>query len=79
MPPCPSLSHYSFCLLVSKMGFPGGSHGKESICNAGNSGDVGSILGSGRFPPEKAIATHSSILAWEISWTEEPGVLQSIG
>ena len=61
------------------MGFPGGSHGKESICNAGNSGDAGSILGSGRFPPEKAIATHSSILAWEISWTEEPGRLQSMG
>ena len=30
-------------------------------------------------PLEKEIATHSSILAWEISWTEEPGVLQSVG
>ena len=30
-------------------------------------------------PLEKEIATHSSILAWEISWTEEPGVLQSMG
>ena len=28
---------------------------------------------------EKKIATHSSILAWEIPWTEEPGVLQSTG
>ena len=28
---------------------------------------------------EKEIATHSSILAWEIPWTEEPGGLQSIG
>ena len=28
---------------------------------------------------EKEIATHSSILAWEISWTEEPGGLQSMG
>ena len=28
---------------------------------------------------EKEMATHSSILAWEISWTEEPGGLQSIG
>ena len=27
---------------------------------------------------EKSMATHSSILAWEISWTEEPGGLQSI-
>ena len=30
-------------------------------------------------PPEKEMATHSSILAWEIPWTEEPGGLQSIG
>ena len=28
---------------------------------------------------EKEIATHSSILAWEISWIEEPGRLQSVG
>ena len=28
---------------------------------------------------EKEMATHSSILAWEISWTEEPGWLQSMG
>ena len=30
-------------------------------------------------PLEKAMATHSSILAWEIPWTEKPGGLQSIG
>ena len=30
-------------------------------------------------PLEKKMATHSSILAWEIPWTEEPGGLQSIG
>ena len=30
-------------------------------------------------PLEKGIATHSSILAWEIPWTEEPGVLQPMG
>ena len=28
---------------------------------------------------EKAMVTHSSILAWRITWTEEPGVLQSMG
>ena len=28
---------------------------------------------------EKEMATHSSILAWEIPWTEEPGGLQSVG
>ena len=30
-------------------------------------------------PLKKEMATHSSILAWEISWTEEPGGLQSMG
>ena len=30
-------------------------------------------------PLEKEMATHSSILAWEIQWTEEPGRLQSMG
>ena len=54
-------------------GFPGGSDGKESTCN---SGDPGSIPGSGRSPGE-GMATHSSILLWEIPRTEEPGGLQS--
>ena len=31
------------------------------------------------YPLEKEMATHSSILAWEIPWTEEPGRLQSTG
>ena len=56
-------------------GFPGGSDGKESTCN---SGDSGSIPGSGRSLDEE-MATHSSILAWRIPWTEEPGGLQSMG
>ena len=30
-------------------------------------------------PLEEGMATHSSILAWRIPWTEEPGKLQSIG
>ena len=33
----------------------------------------------GEDPMEKGMAAHSSILAWEISWTEEPGRLQSMG
>ena len=40
--------------------------------------DVGFIPGLGD-PLEKEIATHSSILAWEIPWTEESGGLQSMG
>ena len=31
------------------------------------------------YPLEKGTATHSSILAWKIPWTEEPGGLQSMG
>ena len=56
-------------------GFPGGSDGKESACNVG---DLGSILGW-EDSLEKGMATHSSILAWRISWTEESDVLQSLG
>ena len=33
----------------------------------------------GEDPLEKGLATHSSFLAWEIPWTEEPGGLQSMG
>ena len=62
-------------LLYQKMGFSGGSDGKESACNAG---DPGLIPGSGRSHGER-LATHSSILAWRIPWMEEPGRLQSIG
>ena len=56
-------------------GFPGGSDGKESSCNTG---DPGLIPGSGRFL-EKETVTRSSILAWEIPWTVEPGGLQFMG
>ena len=45
---------------------------KNPPVNAGDAQDVGSIPGSGRFPGEE-MATHTSILAWKISWTEEPG------
>ena len=57
------------------MGFPGGSEGKESVCNAG---DPGLSLG-GEDLLEKGMATNSSILAWRIPWTEETGELQSMG
>ena len=43
-----------------------------------NAGDVGSIPGLGR-SLEKEMATHSSFLAREIPWTEEPSGLQSMG
>ena len=52
------------------MGFPDGSDGKESACNAGV---------TRKDPLEKGKATHSRILAWRIPWTEDPGGLQSKG
>ena len=60
------------------MGFPDGKVVKNPPANAGNAGDLGSVPGSGD-PLEEEMATYSSILAWRIPWTEEPGRLQSIG
>ena len=59
----------------SVIGFPGDSVGKESTCNAGDTGDVGLIFGLGRSLDQEGMAIHSSILAWIIPWTEEPGGL----
>ena len=42
-----------------------------------NAGDMGMISGSGG-SPEEGMATHCSILAWRLPWTEEPGRLQSM-
>ena len=54
-----------------RAGFPGGSDGKGSVCNAG---DLGLIPGSGRSPGERN-GSPLRILAWRIPWTEEPGGL----
>ena len=56
--------------------FPRWLSGKEPACNAG---DAGLISGLGRSPSPGEKATHPSILAWEIPWTEEPAGLQSMG
>ena len=56
-------------------GFLDGSHGEESAWIAG---DPVRSLGW-EDPLEKKMATHTSILAWRIPWTEEPGRLQFIG
>ena len=49
--------------------------GKESTCQARQAGSVQ----VGKIPWRKEMATHSSIHAWEIPWTEEPDRLQSTG
>ena len=51
---------------------------KNPPANAGDVRDMGSILGR-EDPLEKEMATQSSIRAWRIPWTEEPGGLQSTG
>ena len=56
------------CGLVTFMGLPWRCGNKEFACNAG---DPGLIPGSGGSPGE-GNATHSSIPAWEIPWTEDP-------
>ena len=53
------------------MGFPGSSEGKESACMWET---WVQSLGQEN-PLEKGKATFSSVLAWRIPWTEEPGVL----
>ena len=58
--------------------FPGSTSGKEPAYQCRRCKRQGSIPGLGR-PLEKEMATHSSILAWRIPWTEEPHRLQSIG
>ena len=64
---------YLFDLLYSYL-FHGASLVVQSVESACNVGDQGSTLGW-EDPLEKEMATHSSILAWEISRTEEPGGL----
>ena len=57
--------------LLYFVSFPDGSAGKESACEAG---DTGLIPGLGRSPGE-GNGNYSSILAGKIPWTEEPGGL----
>ena len=52
--------------------FPGDTSGKDLPAN---SGDMCVRPLSWEDPLEEAMATHSSVLAWRISWTEEPGGL----
>ena len=72
------LSNWTELIYLYLWGFPGGTSGKESPASAGDIRDMGSILGL-EDPLKEEMATHSSILAWRIPWTEEPSRLQSWG
>ena len=67
--PCISLG------LINTMGFPGSSVGKDLPAKQKMRGRS---LGQ-EDPLEKEMATHSSILAWKIPWTQGSGGLQSVG
>ena len=79
---------FMLCLLVASLGlliigygtWSGGAsqwlRGTESACQFRRQGFH---LWVRKDPPAKVMATCSSILAWEIAWTEEPGGLQSMG
>ena len=58
--------------------FPGDASGKESSYYCRRHRRRGSLVGR-EDALEKETATHSSVLAWRIPWTEEPGGLQSMG
>ena len=60
--------------LSQVWGFPGGSDGKESACNAGDP----SLIPGQEDPLEKGMATRFSTLPWRIPGTEETGGLQSM-
>ena len=56
-------------IIAVPSGLPRWLRGKESACEIGDTGSF----------PEEGMATHSSTLAWEIPWTEEPGRLHPWG
>ena len=61
-----------------RSGFPSGSVGKEPACNAGDTGDRGSIPRLGR-SPRGGNGNPLQYSCLEVPWTEEPGRLQSMG
>ena len=70
--------HFKILLLNNFKDFPGGAGVKNLPANAGNARYA--VRSQGQEDPlEQEMATHFSILAREIPWTEEPGGLQSMG
>ena len=74
-----NISQYNDHPLGYTRNYSGGLVVKNPPDNAGAARDTISIPGSLEDPLEKEMATHSSILAQRISWTKEPGRLQSMG
>ena len=69
----------SFWVELGRRGFPGDASGKEPIYQCRRHKRRRFDPRGQEDPLEESMATHSSILAWRISWTEKPGGLQSVG
>ena len=69
------LSHF---MPLLRLGFQGGATGKELVCQCRRHETWVQSLDP-EDPLVEGVATHSSILAWRIPWTEEPSGLQSLG
>ena len=69
----------SHCRAVIKFGLPRWCNGKESACQCTRMVETWVQTLGQEDPLEEGMATYSSILAWRISWTEEPERLQFIG
>ena len=76
------LVKFKFCIYIvtfqpclRSVCFPGGSVVESLPANAGSA----RVIPGWEHPLEQEMATHSSILAWKIPQTEEPGGLQSMG
>ena len=73
-----SIILFDFMVVYDKnLGFPGGASDKEPACKCRRQMWIRSL--GQEDPLEEGMATHSSILAWRIHWTEALGRLQSIG
>ena len=68
---------FFFFLLLTPIDSPDSASGKESTCQCWRHKRLEFDPWVQKIPLEKAMATHSSVLAWRISWTEEPGRLYS--
>ena len=64
--------------IPPRLGFPGGSVVKNPPANVGDARYAGSIPGVRKIPWSRKWQPAPSILAWKISWTEDPGGLQSM-
>ena len=66
--------HILTSIKFVNLGFPGGACGKEPACRCRR--HETQVLSVGQEDPlEEGMATHFSILAWRVPWTEEPGEL----